>query len=133
MLRAACGLDVPALLTLEEALFPNSMTERMLQHELHRGQGWVVEVDEQVVGYILVRSDEGLLDITRLGVAGTARRKGVAKRLLERALAEPGDVVLTVKKDNGPAITLYRKYGFEIVAHLAAAHAWVMKLTRASM
>jgi ribosomal-protein-alanine N-acetyltransferase len=133
MLRAACGLDIPALLALEDALFPNSMTERMLQHELHRGQGWVAEVDDELVGYILVRRDESLLDITRLGVVEKVRRQGVAKQLLERALSEPGDVVLTVKKDNAPAIALYRRYGFEIVAHLAAAHAWVMKLTRASM
>ena len=132
MLRAACVLDVPTLLELEDALFPNAMTERMLQHELSRGQGWVVDVGGRVVGYILVRNDEGLLDITRLGVADGSRREGLGRLLLERALMEPGDVILTVKKDNAPAITLYRHYGFKIVAHLIAAHSWVMKLTRAA-
>lgn len=132
MLRVASSLDVPALLDLEEALFPNSMTERMLQHELHRGVGWVVEDGDEILGYILMRSDDGLVDITRLGVSENARRKGVARTLLEKALSEGGDFILTVKKDNAPALSLYRHFGFEIVAHLAGAHAWIMKLTKAS-
>lgn len=129
MLRVASSLDVPALLNLEEALFPNSMTERMLQHELHRGMGWVIEEEGELLGYILMRSDDGLMDITRLGVAEHARRRGFARVLLEKALAEGGVFILTVKKDNTPALVLYRQFGFEIVAHLASAHAWIMKLT----
>ncbi len=127
MLRAACVLDVPAIVALEEALFPNAMSERMVQHELLRGSGWVFEEDDHIVGYILVRDDEGLLDITRLGVSEGVRRRGVGRQLLERVLEAGRSVILTVKKDNAPALVLYRKYDFKIVAHLIGAHAWVMR------
>lgn len=93
--------------------------------------GWVVEEEGTIVGYLLMRSDEGgLLDITRLGVTESVRRKGVGRLLLERALLEGEEFILTVKKDNLPALSLYRARGFRIVAHLAGAHAWVMKFTR---
>jgi ribosomal protein S18 acetylase RimI-like enzyme len=133
MIRAVCALDIPELLTLEGDLFDNAMTERMLQHELSRGWGWVIEsVGGGIAGYVLVRKDEELLDITRLGVREGCRGQGFARRLLERAMAEGKDIMLTVRKDNTPAIRLYRKYGFEIVGHLASAGAWVMRLRKAS-
>lgn len=137
MLRSACALDVPALLELEERLFAeNSMMERMLQHELYRGWGWVwtaVGTDE-IVGYILVRPDEtapNLMDITRLGVVPLARRKRVGAALLERALEDSRDAILTVKKDNIPALSLYRRYGFEVVSQ-TAGESWIMRLRRTS-
>jgi len=128
MIRAACLLDVPELLVLEEKLFPNAMSEKMLQHELSRGWGWVVPAVGPITGYVLVRKDEDLLDITRLGVDENSRGQGLGKRLLLHVLADGRDVVLTVKKDNLTAIHLYRSHGFEIVGHLIAAGAWVMRV-----
>lgn len=125
MIRPASGLDIPVLLELEEELFPNSMTERMLHHELSRGWGWID--GEPANGYILVRADDDLLDITRLGVRKTAQKQGIGRRLLETALVEGKSMLLTVGKDNAPALRLYRKYGFEIVGHLSSAGAWVMQ------
>lgn len=65
MIRPAGVKDIDALLVLEAALFDNAMSERMLHHELTRGRGWVYG---DMLGYILVRFDSGLLDIVRLGV-----------------------------------------------------------------
>lgn len=128
-----CRMDVPALLTLEELLFPNAMAERMLEHEVGRGWGWVEEIQEgRIVGYALVRSDGPLLDLTRLGVDPTHQGRGVGKRLLEKVLEDGRDIILTVKKNNAHAIGLYRKYNFEIVGHLASANAWVMRFRAAS-
>lgn len=129
MIRAAHALDVPELLALEEKLFPNAMSEKMLQHELARGWGWVMLSEGGVViGYILVRRDEDLLDITRLGVAPGFRRQGTGQQLLRKVLAEGQDIVLTVQKSNTPAIHLYRSNGFAVVGHLIAAGAWVMRV-----
>ena len=126
-------MDIPALLRLEEALFWNAMAERLLEHEIGRGWGWVEETEQgRVVGYALVRRDEMLLDLTRLGVDPEYQGRGVGKRLLEKVLEAGRDVILTVKKDNANAIGLYRKYNFEIVGHLAAANAWVMRFRAAS-
>lgn len=129
MLRAATKQDLPELLALEEKLFPNAMGERLLQHELTRGCGWLALVDGVVAGYVLVRRDDDLLDITRLGVHEEFRGRGLGRELLEKVLKEHFDVMLTVKKDNVKAIRLYRTHGFTIVGHLIAAEAWVMRAT----
>jgi ribosomal protein S18 acetylase RimI-like enzyme len=117
-------------------LFPeNSMMERMLHHELARGWGWVWQMtDGSISGYILVRPDESaprLVDITRLGVAPWAQRQRIGAALLERALEGQSDVILTVRKGNAPALTLYRKNGFEVVSQ-TAGESWIMRLRRAS-
>jgi len=125
MIRPACPLDIDALFILESELFPNSMNERMLHHELIRGRGWVS--GDPIDGYILVRMDGDLIDITRLGVRATASGHGIGRKLLEVALEGVPDALLTVQKNNLRAMTLYKKAGFEIVGHLAGAGAWVMR------
>lgn len=125
MIRAAGIDDIGAILKLEEALFDNAMSEKMMYHELLRGRGWVFGAPLE--GYILIRFDSGLADITRLGVATDSQRKGIGKTLLEHALVGQPDALLTVKKNNAPALALYRKYGFTVVAHLSGAGALVMR------
>lgn len=125
MIRPACPLDIDALFILENELFPNSMNERMLHHELIRGRGWVW--GDPIDGYILVRMDGDLIDITRLGVRTTASGQGIGRKLLEVALEGVPDALLTVQKNNLRAMTLYKRAGFEIVGHLSSANAWVMR------
>ncbi len=127
MIRTACPLDIDYLVQLELELFPNAMNERMLHHELIRGRGWVWTSNDSIEGYILVRMDEGIIDITRLGVRQGFDGKGVGRSLLETALEGAPDAMLTVQKTNERALRLYRAAGFEIVAHLIAAGAWVMR------
>lgn len=129
MIRPAGINDIDALLVLENALFDNAMSERMLQHELTRGRGWVYG---DMLGYVLVRFDTGLLDIIRLGVREDQHRRGIGRALLERALLGAPDALLTVKKDNVAALKLYEKYGFKIVAHLGGAGSFVMRRTLTS-
>lgn len=135
MIRSAGIDDIEAILKLEETLFDNAMGGKLLLHELTRGRGWVYSeagghYGEPIEGYILIHFDNGplgLIDIIRLGVAPEAQRKGIGAKLLEHALWKVNDAMLTVKKDNAPAIKLYRRFGFEIVAHLAGAGAFVMR------
>lgn len=127
MLRPAGPEDIEVIVQIESTLFDNSMGERLLRHELERGRGWVWGAP--VEGYILVRSDGPLTDILRLGVTRGAQGKGIGQALLTQALEGAGDAVLTVAKDNAPAMRLYVKNGFGIVGHLHAAGAWVMRRT----
>jgi ribosomal protein S18 acetylase RimI-like enzyme len=103
----------------------------MVRQELRLGKGWVEEnllFDENVVvGYVLLRYDDDLVDITRLGVHPEMQGKGLGGRLLRKALEEKATIILTVRKNNLAAMKLYFKHGFEIVAHLHAAGAWVMR------
>jgi len=68
-------------------------------------------------GFVLCRAAAGECEILSLGVVGGARRRGVAGRLLDAALAaaaERGarDVFLEVAADNAAAEALYRRAGF---------------------
>jgi [ribosomal protein S18]-alanine N-acetyltransferase len=70
-----------------------------------------------VVGYVVARSarDEG--EILNLGVAGAHRRRGIGRRLVERALARLEArgvqmVYLEVRESNAVARELYRSLGF---------------------
>jgi ribosomal protein S18 acetylase RimI-like enzyme len=130
MIRAAGINDIQAILHLEEELFDNAMSEKMMHHELTRGRGWVY--GNPIEGYILLRFDSGLTDITRIGVAPDSQKKGIGKALLEHALQGQPDALLTVKKDNETAIKLYRRFGFQVVAHLAAGGALVLRRRAAS-
>lgn len=102
------------------------MGARMVRQELRLGTGWVAE-QESIVGYVLTRTEDGILDVTRLGVHPSAQRTGVGSALLTIAIGDADVVILTVQKDNVRAMKLYFKHGFEIVAHLHAANAWVMR------
>lgn len=126
MIRPAGIGDIDALLALEEALFDNAMSERMLRYELENGRGWIYG---DMFGYILTRPDGALVDIVRLGVLPDHQRKGIGQALLSRALLGVSDAVLTVKKDNLPAMKLYERWGFKVVAHLSGAGAFVMRRT----
>lgn len=57
------------------------------------------------------------LNIDSVAVAAEYRRRGIAGKLLEKALEGfEGDVFLEVRKSNLPAIALYEKLGFKKIA-----------------
>lgn len=127
-IRPATELDIPRLLELEQ-LFDNAMTEPMLARELSAGSGGVFFSPQTgtVLGYVLLRYDQGLLDITRLGVDPAAQGQGIGPRLLEYALSEGHEAMLTVRKNNKRALRLYLKYGFKIAGHITVSDAWVLR------
>jgi ribosomal protein S18 acetylase RimI-like enzyme len=79
---------------------------------------WVACVDNAVIGMVGVqKTSDGVAEIRRLRVSDAFRRKGVGTRLMEQALTfcrERGylRVVLDVRIDRGPAISLFEKFGF---------------------
>jgi len=67
------------------------------------------------------------IELTYIGVAADQRGKGLGKDLLNafiRATREIGyrSVVLSVEKDNGSAIALYKKAGFKITKTFSEGH-----------
>lgn len=118
---------MPRLVELENLLFENALGEKIIAHEMKVGEAWV---EDELKGYVLYRRDGDLVDILRLGVDPVHHGKGIGRSLLEKVLRESEQVMLTVKKDNARALKIYRVAGFEIVAHLQAAHAWVMRWSK---
>ena len=78
----------------------------------------------QLISSVLSSSSEtemkrDSMELTYIGVVADQRSRGLGKDLLNafiRASRETGyrSVVLSVEKDNGPAIALYKKAGFKI-------------------
>ena len=124
-MRKALLEDVDELAALERELFPdNCFNERTLNNELKLSKCWVEERDGKLIGYVLVRIEDDMADILRLGVLPGYHKQGVATRLLTRALQETPGVMLTVRKENDPALSLYFSFGFQIIGETEGS--WVM-------
>lgn len=116
------------LQALEDALFPdNAFGEGTLRQELAIGYCAVLKDGmDIVVGYALVRPNQELHDLLRLGVMPGFQNRGYGSWLLAHTLERfPGPMMLTVLKSNAIARRLYEKNGFRIVA--AADNAWLMR------
>lgn len=131
--------DVEELARLEGLLFPDvCLNEYSLKLEIDAGQGWALRRGSQIVAYLFGRLGGSVYDILRLGVLPEHQGLGYGTSLLERALAEFEDLMLTVRKSNTRAIHLYQRYNFRVVGELSpdallgGQGAWVMRRTTAS-
>ncbi|MEM8783321.1 MAG: GNAT family N-acetyltransferase [Planctomycetota bacterium] len=79
----------------------------------------VALIDEQPVGALLLARlpEQDAVELVYLGVADTARGRGLGKSLLRRGLAQAArtgatQMLLAVDENNAPAIAMYRAAGF---------------------
>lgn len=79
---------------------------------------WVAQRSDAVAGMIGVQNmDEDVIEIRRLRVNVGHRRMGIGTALMEQALSYCRDhsymkIVLDVRIERGPAIELFKKFGF---------------------
>jgi ribosomal-protein-alanine N-acetyltransferase len=119
-LRPPTPADAAPLARIERAAFTDPWSEASLRDALSSitGFGIVAETgDAQPVGYILCRAVAGEGEVLNLAVDPAHRRRGLARALLEAALARfragrVGRVYLEVRESNAAAIALYRSAGF---------------------
>lgn len=120
-LRPGSGNDLPELAALERAGFPSdrAWSFGLLRMELGSPHSLllVAEEDGLVLGYAAFRIVADEAELLRVTVSPEARRRGIARRLVETGLAEAGArgagrCVLEVRPDNAPAVGLYRTLGF---------------------
>lgn len=117
-----------AMEELEAELFEeNSFNATMLRNELRQGYGYVVvKTTGEVVGYAVVRYNDGVTDILRLGVTRLHQGAGIGRWLLQTIVVNAlAPVMLTVHKDNSRALALYKSFDFRIVGDLNGT-SWVM-------
>jgi ribosomal protein S18 acetylase RimI-like enzyme len=130
-LRRAAAADVPALTDFEHLVFaddPNRIARRQWQYLVERGTGEIVVAEGHgapLLGVLVLgrRRGTSAARITSLGVHPVARRRGVARLLLEYALDYAHRhacvrLTLEVRRDNAPAVALYRAAGFAVIARL---------------
>jgi ribosomal-protein-alanine N-acetyltransferase len=81
------------------------------------GFALMVEEGDNALGFILCRAMAGEAEVLTLAVDPPARRRGLARALVDAALgaarmAGAGAMFLEVAHDNAPAIALYQAAGF---------------------
>ncbi|QCC77971.1 ribosomal protein S18-alanine N-acetyltransferase [Nocardioides daphniae] len=125
-LRAYEASDLPALVALERDAFADDAWSADALAELVATEGRRLVVEERdgaVVGYVLTGLAGDFVDLLRIAVTPTARRGGVASRVLDAAVqAAAGDgadrMLLEVSEANTGAHAFYLRHGFaEIDRH----------------
>lgn len=83
---------------------------------------WVAQWNGKVVGMVgLIHNEShkpGVAELQRMSVSTTCRKMGIARKLLDQVIKHGRDerlekIVLTTTSAQGPAIGLYKKYGFK--------------------
>ncbi len=153
-LRAMVPADVPQVAELERQLFgPSAWTEAMLAGELHAPGRWYLAAvvrpaddaaDEgTVVGYAGLWFDGDVTQVMTIGVAHAVQRQGIGTALLTALVERSRElgasaVLLEVAVDNAPAMALYERFGFEVLARRRRYYqpedvdAWTMRLELAA-
>lgn len=125
MILEAKKEDLEFLVDLDLALFgEDSFGPSTFRKELEVSSILVAVEEGQIVGYAIVRRGS-MKDLLRLGVAKEHQGKGIGKALLQRVLEMPGKTTLLfVRRNNEPAISLYKSAGFHVVGQ--HEQSWVM-------
>ena len=132
LIREMTLQDVPAVAEVEKQCFSLPWSEQSLINSVVREDTLFLVCEESVakegnnlelaesgiVGYIgmYLSFDEG--DITNVAVAPSHRKKGYGETLVSSAIAHAKEkrlemILLEVRVSNTPAISLYKKMGFE--------------------
>ena len=113
--------DIPAVHAIETSIFmtdPWSVEQFWSELSQPTRRYFVAEIDGAIVGYAgsFVLTPEA--DVQTMGVAADQRGRGIGALLLttliEQAIqAQATQLILEVRSDNGAAIAMYQRFGFE--------------------
>lgn len=112
--------DLDRVVEIEKEVFPSPWSKGSFSSELKNPFSTaLVWEEERVEGYIIWRKILGEVHILNLAVSPSKRRRGIGSALLRKCLDEDAEYfVLEVRKSNTPAIELYKKFGFRVVAEI---------------
>ena len=110
--------DIDQVAALELVLFPTDSpwTPAMFWAELAAGHHYVVvrDGDRRVDGYAGLARGADLAEVQTIGVRPDRQGQGIGRALLDDLIKAAGDlrILLDVRTDNAPAISLYSSVGF---------------------
>ncbi len=116
--------DLPRVMEIEQAAFAQPWTEELVRRELGHDFSTVLLATEgaegPVAGFAIAWLVHDELHVLNVAVAPEARRRGVARAVLDelegRGRAQGARVaMLEVRRGNAPAIALYRSRGYRDV------------------
>lgn len=113
--------DLDDIMEIEKQSFPTPWTKTMFLESLASNiyKNLVIEVQKEVIGYIMLYSVLDEAHITNFAIKPAFRKKGYGAELFSYVIEhfkENGvvDFFLEVRESNKAAINLYRRFGFEI-------------------
>ena len=115
--------DLPDVLVIERASFSMPWSRGAFLYEIEQNRVarcWVGRDDGRIVGYICLWDVADELHVTNIAVHPDARRRGIARALLESVFgharaAGSRMVLLEVRPSNTEAIALYDSFGFRAI------------------
>lgn len=118
--KEICERELPMAALLERKIFSDPWSEKAFFETL-QSPGTIMFgawEGERLAGYVIVYYVLDEAEIVRLAVKESCRRKGAAGQLflkVKEFCAEKNitDIFLEVRRSNVPAITFYRKHGFQ--------------------
>lgn len=126
-LRKACLEDGSVLSDLHRQCFAEAWSAQdFLEMLVSPGvTGWIAELSAKAAGFVVVRTAADEAEILTLGVIEAARRRGIARLMLEAAgrhvrLEGANAIFLEVETGNAPARALYSGLGFRQVGRRPA-------------
>lgn len=124
-IRRMSWRDLPSVIALEQALFPvDAWSVEQFWGELAQGTRTyvvLVDADDVVVGYAGVMTVGATADLQTIAIAPSAQGHGAGRLLMEALIdiavgRECTEMLLEVRSDNAPAISMYERRGFEAIA-----------------
>jgi ribosomal-protein-alanine N-acetyltransferase len=117
--------DLPRVMEIERAAFSHPWSEELVRRELGHEFSTVLLATEDgpagpVLGFAVVWLVHDELHVLNVAVAPEARRRGVARSILDRVERDARDQgarvsMLEVRRSNAPAIALYLSLGYREV------------------
>lgn len=112
--------DISAVVDLDQKSFSLPWPERSFRYELTDNPAshcWVAELEERVVGMVVVWLIASEAHVATLATHPDFRRRGIAERLLSHALQQlkrkgARSSFLEVRDSNRAAQAMYRKFGY---------------------
>ena len=140
--REMNALDIPVLVGMEKAIYPESpWSAAQFREELAgapRTRKYIIAVDSsQIVGYAGIALAGDVADIHTLTVVPEYRRQGIASAMLlelESWAHKKGvsALMLEMREGNAEAQPLYEKYGYSVISrrdnyYAPKIHALIMR------
>lgn len=124
LIRRMDWADIETVVALEHELFSSPWNQEAFYYELEKNAFstiLVLEVDEQIIGYIGMWLLGDQTQITTLGIKRAMQGRGYAKILMDKCEEITtslgyANINLEVRVSNQKALNLYKKCGFKVVA-----------------
>ncbi|MDQ0222893.1 ribosomal protein S18-alanine N-acetyltransferase [Streptococcus moroccensis] len=107
---------------LEAVYGVSPWTLEQIEADLERAETTYFALAEadKVIGFLAIQDLAGELEMTQLAVIPEWQGKGYGQQLLGALKDRPEAIFLEVRASNQPAISLYKKHGFEEVGRRQA-------------